>query len=154
MISPSLMVLFQSITFKTNDSIYLLSNLYGNLLDIREWWVEPEEDLSGYITMILTTKSGVEPHWTWTHEILPCLLFTCPPQDLPQTPYLRELPPRRGKLRPRCGECLARKVKVINRAKIVNLRQVSRVCQVSWPAAMTARLAPGKMYALLPWPGL
>ena len=33
-------------------------------------------------------------------------LFTCPPQDLLRTPYLRELPPRRGKLRPKCDECL------------------------------------------------
>ena len=54
--------LVQSTTFQTRDNIYLLSNLYGNLLNIREWWVEPEEDLSGYITMILTIKGGVEPH--------------------------------------------------------------------------------------------
>ena len=98
--------LVQSTTFQTKDSIYLLSNLYGNLLDIWEWWVEPEEDLSGYITMILTTKSGVEPHWTWTHEILPCLLFTCRLQDLLRTPYLPELPPQRGKLRPKCDGSL------------------------------------------------
>ena len=56
--------------------------------------------------MILTTKSGVEPHWTWTHEILPCLLFTCRLQDLLRTPYLPELPPQRGKLRPKCDGSL------------------------------------------------
>ena len=91
------------------DSIYLLSNLYGNLLDIWEWWVEPEEDLIGNLIINDIDHKWVgQGGWGSTPvKVIPTpWFFTCPPQDLLQTPYLRELLLRRGKLRPKCGECL------------------------------------------------
>ena len=48
--------------------------------------------------------------WVNTKNCLICArenIATCQPRDPPQTPYLQELPPRRGTRRQRCDECLS-----------------------------------------------
>ena len=76
-------------------SPHLLSNLHRDFLDVWEGRVQPEKKIMNF--------------WVYTKNCLICArenIATCQPRDPPQTPYLRELPPRRGTRRQRCDECL------------------------------------------------